>query len=237
MKMSLPEKYYYRVRYLDPRTGRWLSTDPALGEYIPLAPVNDEAKKHNQNLPGMGGIYNTVNFHLYHYAGNNPVKYMDPDGRFIMNNILLGNKTKDFAQSKGKNSWYLNGSYQPSIFSNASESNPGFPIFSFTGNKNIGFGNKLDNALLLANKLKNDNNPKTEGKIEANAKSIGDGLYEIAVTVETNLSAEKTTGVVAYAGEAEIMTAGKVDQQKINDIANYSINTVMRWKNDTQNIE
>jgi len=60
-----------------------LSTDPALGEYIPLAPVNDEAKKHNQNLPGMGGIYNTVNFHLYHYAGNNPVKYIDPTGKVL----------------------------------------------------------------------------------------------------------------------------------------------------------
>lgn len=46
-----------------------------------MAPTNDEAKKHKQNLPGMGGIYNTVNFHLYHYAGNNPVKYTDPTGR------------------------------------------------------------------------------------------------------------------------------------------------------------
>lgn len=71
-----------RARYLDPKTSRWLSADPALGEYIPLAPVNNEAKKHNQNLPGMGGIYNTVNFHLYHYAGNNPVKYTDPTGMF-----------------------------------------------------------------------------------------------------------------------------------------------------------
>ena len=26
-----------------------------------------------------------INFHLYHYAGNNPVKYTDPDGRIIRN--------------------------------------------------------------------------------------------------------------------------------------------------------
>ena len=27
--------YYYGARYLDPRYSRWISTDPALGEYIP----------------------------------------------------------------------------------------------------------------------------------------------------------------------------------------------------------
>jgi hypothetical protein len=71
---------YNKARYLDPKTSRWLSTDPALSEYIPGAPINDEAKKRNSNLPRMGGVFNTVNLHLYHYAGNNPVKYLDPNG-------------------------------------------------------------------------------------------------------------------------------------------------------------
>ena len=73
--------YYYGARYLDPKYSRWLSGDPALSEYIPKAPIDNEAKKHNENLPGMGGVFNVVNLHLYHYAGNNPVKYEDPDGK------------------------------------------------------------------------------------------------------------------------------------------------------------
>jgi RHS repeat-associated protein len=50
--------YYYGARYLDPKTSRWLSADSA-----------------------MGGVFNYVDLHVYHYAGSNPVKYTDPDGR------------------------------------------------------------------------------------------------------------------------------------------------------------
>ena len=79
---------YMGARYLDPKYSRWISVDPALAEYIPGAGKSDEADK----LPGMGGIYNSVNGNLYHYAGNNPVRYLDPDGREdAPYNISFGN--------------------------------------------------------------------------------------------------------------------------------------------------
>jgi RHS repeat-associated protein len=94
--------YYYGARYLDPRASRWLSADPAVGEYIPVAPVNEEARRRNGNLPGMGGIYNTVNLHVYHYAGNNPVKYTDPDGRDIVYQDDNGNEVQREASERNE---------------------------------------------------------------------------------------------------------------------------------------
>ena len=73
--------YYFGARYLDPKTSRWISADPAMGEYIPMAPIDDDAKKYNQNLPGLGGIFNVVNMHVFAYTHNNPVNLTDPDGR------------------------------------------------------------------------------------------------------------------------------------------------------------
>jgi hypothetical protein len=60
-----------------------------MGDYIPAAPINDEAKKNNQNLPGQGGVFNLVNLHVYHYAENNPVKYTDPDGNALNQPVIL----------------------------------------------------------------------------------------------------------------------------------------------------
>jgi RHS repeat-associated protein len=101
--------YYYGARYLDPKTSRWISADPAMGDYVPRAPIDDEAKRHNENLPGMGGVFNYVNLHVYHYAGNNPVKLVDPDGETtIINNtkhwiIVRGEGAEIHAVMPGEN--------------------------------------------------------------------------------------------------------------------------------------
>jgi RHS repeat-associated protein len=72
---------YFGARYLNPQTSMWMSADPAMGEYVPQAPINDDARKSNGNLPGMGGVFNAVNLHVFAYAGNNPIRYTDPTGR------------------------------------------------------------------------------------------------------------------------------------------------------------
>ncbi len=72
--------YYYGARYLNPRTSRWISPDPAQESYLPVAIISVGALQRNQNLPGMGGVFNIANLAAYHYANNNPVRYSDPSG-------------------------------------------------------------------------------------------------------------------------------------------------------------
>jgi RHS repeat-associated protein len=76
--------YYYGARYLNPRTSRWVSADPELQKYLPERPVDEEARRRNQNLPGIGGVFNPVNLAVYHYSRNNSVKYVDPTGDFVL---------------------------------------------------------------------------------------------------------------------------------------------------------
>ena len=84
MEVVVTELYYYVQRYLDPQYNIWMTSDPAIYGYM------------SQSKNGEGGIYNITNFNLYHYAGNNPVKYIDPNGMAYEDLRDLTDEEKEF---------------------------------------------------------------------------------------------------------------------------------------------
>jgi murein DD-endopeptidase MepM/ murein hydrolase activator NlpD len=72
----------------------------------------------------MGGVFNVVNLHVYHYAGNNPVKYIDPDGRTLNDDGTVTYDSKEhntldkMAKAAGWDDWKeaLQGNNNGAIF-------------------------------------------------------------------------------------------------------------------------
>jgi RHS repeat-associated protein len=69
--------YYYGARYYDGRTSLWLSVDP-LADYNPaMSSEYYGAGQHN------GGVYNPKNGTVYGYCYQNPICYIDPNGKQV----------------------------------------------------------------------------------------------------------------------------------------------------------
>jgi len=66
---------YYGARYLDMKSSLWLNVDP-LATYNPIF-ENEFYFDGDHN----GGIYNNSNLNSYAYCYQNPIKYVDPNGK------------------------------------------------------------------------------------------------------------------------------------------------------------
>ena len=66
--------YYYGARYYEPRLSLWMSVDP-ISNYDPRNSENYLEGEHNN------GVFNQNNLNAYIYCYNNPIVYVDPNGK------------------------------------------------------------------------------------------------------------------------------------------------------------
>jgi len=160
--------YYYGARYLDAKYSRWLSTDPAVSDYV------------SGTSAGEGGIYNTVNFSLYHYAGNNPIAYTDPDGRDVKNNTkkYIVARTEDDVtvmidgdEKKLHNVILKPGDYAEGGFDGAMDSNGDMVKVSANDNEIVNFSVEEDGASIKLN-ISDDNSKKLNRKNDIKKKNM-----------------------------------------------------------------
>ena len=76
--------YYFGARYYDPKTSVWISVDP-LAVYNPV--MQSEFYYDGDHN---GGMYNSGNLNTYGYCYQNPVLYVDPNGKQNVAGALIG---------------------------------------------------------------------------------------------------------------------------------------------------
>jgi len=83
---------YFGARYMNDKIGRFISIDP-------VKAVDEKTSKTNEKL-----LLEPQHINTYAYAHNNPMKWIDPDGRKI---FLVGNGNADYINEYSKAVNYL----------------------------------------------------------------------------------------------------------------------------------
>ena len=219
-----PTNYHSNKTFFQRRLRRWMSADPAMyqGDYIPGAPIDDEARKRNQNLPGQGGIFNYVNLHVYHYAGNNPVKYKDPTGRdiYVFNDNISEALTYLYVNSK---SFKRNLDFLMRPKNNSGERLLAY--FNVSENKYPGFTQtKTDKAKNTISTITIDE----KGNLQAGRIEEGEMVQGIFINIDINKIKERKLNIlevlteeVFHAVDASIIGSDKFNKAIIEEQENY----------------
>ena len=188
--------YYYGARYLDPKYSRWLSGDPAITDYMAGTSA------------GEGGVYNTVNLNVYHYAGNNPVKYVDPDGRTAFDADGNEHKLKQSMKTSKAGLEFIK-SYEKLVLKSY---NDGY------GNWTIGYGHKI--TAKEAEAMKNGIDVDTADKFfQQDIKWIEDGINKnfdgVAPLLQNEFDALVSLGF--NVGRHELVNSEIFDYAEVTD--------------------
>jgi hypothetical protein len=164
------------------------------------------------------------------------VKFIDPDGNYLINNIagnVVGNdgvtySARDYATNIPSN-WL-----RPfaNIGTVLGKDDNGFiaprPV-SRDDIENIEFENNLNNKLRTVENINITESRTTTATVTATAKKMNNGLYQIDLTINIStidpstgeINIDTTSGTIAFASPFELLeTSFGVNKNQVNNIAN-----------------
>jgi hypothetical protein len=174
----------------------------------------------------------------------NPKGYTDPDGKYLINNVAGGTRNAEaYASAKSPNGMPTNNfssfvyvfrrgmsvpsTVQPKMVQNQINIYPDKIILP----------QQLNTALDRAVSAKQNNSQTNTSKIEASATEMENGRYKINISVSIN-NRVVASGTIAFAERNEVLNnRGELDQNKVKNIANETINIVRDTIASTNNID